>query len=63
MRLYVDGEERGVLERPGPMKPNALHLCLGNFEVGHKAHFAGLLDEVRLYSRALAARAAADNVR
>ena len=53
MRLYVDGEKRATLERPGPVKANAFHLCLGNYEVGHKAHFTGLLDEVRLYSRAL----------
>ena len=53
MRLYMDGEERGALERPGPVKPNAFHLCLGNYEVGLKAHFAGLLDEVRLWRRAL----------
>jgi len=53
MRLYVDGEEQCTLERPGPVKANAFHLCLGNYEIGHKAHFAGLLDEVRLYNRAL----------
>jgi len=55
MRLYVDGEEGGTLERPGPVKANAFHLCLGSYEVGHKAHFTGLLDEVRLYGRALPA--------
>jgi hypothetical protein len=26
---------------------------LGNYEVGSKAHFIGLLDDVRLYGRAL----------
>jgi len=55
MRLYVDGEERGTLERPGPVKPNAFPLCLGNYDAGHNAHFTGLLDEVRLHGRALTA--------
>jgi hypothetical protein len=55
MRIYVDGEERGALERPGPAKPNQFHLCLGNYAVKHAAHFTGLLDEVKLYSRALTA--------
>jgi len=55
MRIYVDGEERGRMDRPGPIKPNEFHLCLGNFEVGHAAHFIGLLDEVKLYNRALSA--------
>ena len=43
------------MERPGPIKPNDFHLCLGNYEVDHEAHFEGLLDEVRLYARALSA--------
>ena len=55
MRLYVDGVERGSMERPGPIKANDFKLCLGNFDEGHRAHFEGLLDEVRLYSRALSA--------
>jgi len=53
MRIYVDGEERGSMFRPGPVHPNAFHLCLGNFEEKHPAYFNGLLDEVKLYSRAL----------
>jgi hypothetical protein len=55
MRIYVDGEERGTMERAGPVKPNDFHLCLGNYEVKHAAHFKGLLDEVKLYGRALTA--------
>ncbi|NQT51747.1 glycoside hydrolase family 99-like domain-containing protein, partial [bacterium] len=55
MRLYVDGEVQGTMERPGPVKPNDFPLCLGTYDVGHAAHFTGLLDELRLYSRALAA--------
>jgi len=53
MRIYVDGEERGVMDRPGPINTNAFHLVLGNYDVGHAAHFSGLLDEVKLYNRAL----------
>ncbi|MFA7006534.1 MAG: LamG-like jellyroll fold domain-containing protein, partial [Verrucomicrobiia bacterium] len=55
MRLYMNGEECGTMPRPGPVKPNTFHLCLGNYEIAHPAHFNGLLDEVRLYSRALTA--------
>jgi hypothetical protein len=55
MRIYVDGEEKGTMERPGPVKANAFHLCLGNYEEKHPAYFHGLLDEVKLYSRALTA--------
>ena len=55
MRLYVNGKERASMERPGPINANDFHLCLGNFEVGHAAHFIGLLDEVKIYNRALTA--------
>ena len=55
MRVYVDGELRGAMERPGPVKPNDFHLCLGSYEIGHQAYFTGLLDEVRLYARSLTA--------
>jgi hypothetical protein len=55
MRIYVDGREHGTMERRGPINANGFHLCLGNYEVDHAAHFVGLLDEVRLYDRALPA--------
>jgi len=55
MRLYMDGEECGSLERPGPLRPGSQRLCLGNYDVRHHAHFSGLLDEVKLYDRALTA--------
>ena len=55
MRLYMNGEECGTMSRPAPIKPNSFHLCLGNYELAHPAHFNGLLDEVRLYARALTA--------
>lgn len=53
MRLYMDGEEVGTMDRPGPAKANDFPLCLGSYEAGHAAYFTGLLDEVRLYDRAL----------
>ena len=53
MRLYMDGAEQGALQRPGPLQPNSKPLCLGNYDASHAAHFTGLLDEVKLYGRAL----------
>jgi hypothetical protein len=64
MRLYLDGELCGTLARPGPLQPNDRPLCLGNYDARHAAHFTGLLDEVKFYSRALTAeevRAQCDN--
>jgi hypothetical protein len=55
LRLYVDGQERGALPRPGPPKPNQSPLCLGSYAEKHTAFFRGLLDEVKLYNRALTA--------
>jgi len=55
MRLYMDGRECGSMERPGPVNPNDFPLCLGSYARNHPAHFTGLLDEVKLYSRALSA--------
>jgi hypothetical protein len=43
------------MERPGPVGANEFPLCLGSYDVGHAAHFQGLLDEVKLYARALTA--------
>ncbi|MCC6487743.1 MAG: glycoside hydrolase family 99-like domain-containing protein [Candidatus Hydrogenedentes bacterium] len=55
MRVYIDGMERGSMVRPGPVNSNGFNLCIGSYEVGHAAHFTGLVDEVRLYGRALSA--------
>jgi Concanavalin A-like lectin/glucanases superfamily/Glycosyltransferase WbsX len=55
MRLYVDGALHGTMDRLGPVKPNDAYICLGSYEVKHPAYFTGLLDEVRLYNRALSA--------
>ncbi len=54
MRLYVDGHEVATMERPGPVRSNNFRLCLGSYDADHAAHFTGLLDDVRLYGRALA---------
>jgi len=53
MRIYVDGECRGQMPRPGPVNRSRFPLWLGTFELNHPARFTGLLDEVKLYSRAL----------
>lgn len=55
MRLYVDGRLSGTMERPGPVRPNDFNLCLGNYALDHVAHFVGLLDDVKLWNRALSA--------
>jgi hypothetical protein len=55
MRLFVDGAEVAALHRPGPVRPNQFDLVIGGFAAGAPAHFMGLVDEVRLFSRALAA--------
>ncbi len=53
LRIYVDGERCGELARVGPVGTNGFPLILGSFAAGHAAHFEGLLDEVKLYNRAL----------
>lgn len=55
IRLYMDGAECGSMERPGPMKPSTVPLTLGSYEAGHAAYFTGLLDEVKVWDRALGA--------
>jgi len=55
MRIYMNGAECGSLERRGRIHPNDKPLCLGNYDTGHAAFFNGLLDEVKLYDRALSA--------
>ena len=63
MRIYIDGEECGVMDRPGPIHPTESPLCLGNYAQKHAAHFAGLLDEVKLYDRALSAEEVCERCR
>jgi hypothetical protein len=53
MRLFVDGNEVAALDRPGPVHPSHFDLVIGGFGAGSRANFAGLVDEVRLFSRVL----------
>ena len=53
MRLYMDGRQVGILERPGKIGRNDRNIIIGNYDVDHEAYFVGTLDEVRLYDRAL----------
>jgi hypothetical protein len=62
MRLYVNGTLVGEMARPGLVKASRGDLFLGTFG-GEKARFEGLLDEVRLYDRPLAAAEIADLAR
>jgi hypothetical protein len=62
MRLYVNGALVGEMVRPGLVKASRGDLFLGTFG-GDRARFEGLLDEVRLYDRPLAAAEIADLAR
>jgi len=61
MRVYVDGVEdnQKTANPPGLLKKNNWDLCIGNSEVDHGTGeflgFDGLIDEVRIYNRALTA--------
>jgi len=56
-RLYLNGELVGTRERVGKPNPNPYPVMIGNWEFPswHGAHFGGLIDEVRVYNRALTA--------
>jgi hypothetical protein len=53
MRLFVDGIQVATLDRPGRVNPSHFDLVIGGFQLGSPANFEGLVDEVRLFSRAL----------
>lgn len=55
IRLFADGKPCGQMERRGRINWDGHSMTLGNYEMGHKAYFRGLLDEVRIYGRALSA--------
>lgn len=66
MSLYLNGEPCGTLQRTGLIRGSRHPLSLGSYASQHRAYFTGLLDEVRLYDRALTAaelrrRAAGDD--
>jgi beta-galactosidase len=55
LRLYVDGEPEGETDRAGHPNPNPYPVMIGNFEYPscHGGAFGGVIDEVRIYRRAL----------
>lgn len=63
MRLYMDGVQIAQLARFGRVHPNRHALTLGSYARNHTAHFTGLLDEVRIISRALSADEIASRAR
>ena len=50
LRLFVNSELVGSLERLGAIQPSDGTVCIGSYLPG-MAHFTGLLDEVKLYDR------------
>lgn len=54
LRIYMDGRLVGSLPRTGRLNPAHAPLVLGNYAPNHRAHFTGLLDEVKVYDRAIA---------
>lgn len=57
MRLYIDGEQVGSLVRGGPIHPSDAALHIGSYSASHpRAYFEGVLDEVRVWDRALSAQ-------
>jgi len=60
LRSYTDGVEKSRSpSKPGPLKRNDWDLCIGNsvadYGTGEFLAFDGLIDEVRIYNRALSA--------
>ncbi len=55
MRVYLDGDEIGNLERAGPITTNAQAPAFIGSSNGLGEHLQGMLDDLRIYSRALTA--------
>jgi len=58
LRIYLDGTgSNPAVKQPNPLKKSAWDLCIGNSVVedgtGEFRAFDGLIDEVRIYNRAL----------
>lgn len=55
MCIYQNGIRVGSCPRTGPIYPNQFPIYVGAFAPNHDAHFTGVLDEIKLYHRALTA--------
>jgi hypothetical protein len=60
VHCYLDGVEKGhPVRNPGPLRKSTWDLCIGNsvvdYGTGEFLSFDGLIDEVRIYNRALSA--------
>ncbi|MCK4342548.1 MAG: LamG domain-containing protein [Phycisphaerae bacterium] len=53
LAVYVDGEPKGIAPDPGGSILNNRALKIGKFYGGAETPFDGLIDEVRIYNRAL----------
>lgn len=55
LRLYIDAELQAERARTGFPNPNPYPVMVGNFEYHscHGGNFGGMIDEVRIYDRAL----------
>lgn len=55
LRMYLDGELQAERPRTGFPNPNPYPVIIGNFEYPtcHGCNFGGIIDEVRIYDRAL----------
>lgn len=55
LRLFVNGTERSAVALSGPVERSSDPLRIGGNSTFTKEYFAGLIDEVRVYNRALSA--------
>ena len=56
MHIYVNGVDQASRERGGAIRPAERDVCIGSYSQStQRAAFDGVLDEVRIYARALSA--------
>ena len=53
VRVYLDGIEKGNAAQSGTLSTEATRIALGKFSNNFYVNFDGLIDEVRIYDRAL----------
>ena len=53
VRVYLDGIEKGNTAQSGTLSTEATRIALGRFSNNDYVNFDGLIDEVRIYDRAL----------